>query len=51
MSKAPLQVKHLNINIYGLVQGIFFRAIDKEKVVEFDPLYFFENVLLIKYEL
>ncbi len=35
--------KHLNIKIYGLVQGIFFRASAKEQADELDVTGFARN--------
>lgn len=37
-------IKHLNIKIYGLVQGIFFRATAKEKADSLSILGFAKNM-------
>jgi acylphosphatase len=36
-------IKHFNIKIYGLVQGVFFRASTKEKADELNLTGFIQN--------
>lgn len=37
-------IKHFNINIYGLVQGVFFRSSAKEEAIKLDLTGFAKNM-------